>query len=191
MNLFHLNHMFIALVTQKILKLIIGELINLNTLFSIFYNKLDVNLRNAKPFWIFRNSLLKIGKPMQNSIYNIHDPVGVKYLTRLRLGLCHLNEQKFRYNFQQCLNPLCYCSLEVETSNQYFLYCHYYNDIRKTLLDTVKEITNICLSDFSDESLVNLLLHGNSIYSLEENKEVIKAFINFILSSQRFAGALM
>ena len=191
MNLFHLNHMFIALVTQKILKLIIGELINLNTLFSIFYNKLDVNLRNAKPFWIFRNSLLKIGKPMQNSIYNIHDPVGVKYLTRLRLGLCHLNEQKFRYNFQQCLNPLCYCSLEVETTNQYFLYCHYYNDIRKTLLDTVKEITNLCLSDFSDESLVNLLLHGNSIYSLEENKEVIKAFINFFLSSQRFAGALM
>ena len=35
------------------------------------------------------------------------------------------------------------------------------------------------------------LLHGNSIYSPEENKEVIKASINFILSSQRFAGALM
>ena len=191
MNLFRLNHIFIALVTQKTLKLIIGELINLNTLFSIFYNKLDVNLRNAKSFLIFRNSLLKIGRPMQNSIYNIHDPVGIKYLTRLRLGLSHLNEHKFRHNFQDYLNLLCSCSLEVETTNHCFLYCHYYNDIRKTLLDTVKEITNICLSDFSDESLVNLLLHGNSIYSLEENKEVIKAFINFILSSQSFAGALM
>ena len=117
--------------------------------------------------------------------------VGIKYLTRLRLGLSHLNEHKFRQNFQDCLNPLCSCSLEVETTNHYFLHCHYYNDIRKTLLDTVKEITNICLSDFSDETLVNLLLYGNSIYSLEENKEVIKASINFILSSQRFAGALM
>ena len=58
------------------------------------------------------------------------------------------------------------------------------------LLDTVKEITDVCLSDFSDETLVNLL-YGNSNYSLEENKEVIKASINFILSSQRFAGALM
>ena len=157
----------------------------------IEWNKLDINLHNAKSFLIFRNSLLKIGRPMQNSIYNIHDPVGIKYLTRLRLGLSHLNEHKFRHNFQDCLNPLCSCSLEVETTNHYFLHCHYYNDIRKTLLDTVKEITNICLSDFSDESLVNLLLHGNSIYSLEENKEVIKAFINFILSSQSFAGALM
>ena len=129
---------------------------------------------------------MKIGRPMQNSIYNIHDPVGIKYLTRLRLGLSHLNEHKFRHNFQDCLNPLRSCSL-----NLYFLHCLYYIDICKTLLDTAKEITNICLSDFSDETLVNLLLYGNSIYSLEENKEVIKASINFILSSQRFAGALM
>ena len=134
---------------------------------------------------------MKIGRPMQNSVYNIHDPVEIKYLTRLRLGLSHLNEHKFRHNFQDCLNPLCSCSLEVETTNHYFLHCHYYNDIRKTLLDTVKEITNICLSDFSDETLVNRLLYRNSIYSPKENKEVIKASINFILLSQRFAGALM
>ena len=55
----------------------------------------------------------------------------------------------------------------------------------------MKEITNKCLSDFSDETLVNLLLYGNSIYSLEKNKEVIKASINFILSSQWFPGTLM
>ena len=121
----------------------------------------------------------------------IYNELVIKYLTRLRLGLSHLNEHKFRHNFQDCLNPLCSCSLEVETTNHYFLHCHYYNDIRKTLLDTVKEITNICLSDFSDETLVNLLLYGNSIYSLEENKEVVKASINFILSSQRFADVLM
>ena len=47
------------------------------------------------------------------------------------------------------------------------------------------------LTDFCDETLVNLLLYGNSIYSPEENKEVIKASINFILSSQKFAGDLM
>ena len=32
---------------------------------------------------------------MQNSIY-INDPAVIKYLTRLRLGLTDLNEQKFR-----------------------------------------------------------------------------------------------
>ena len=123
---------------------------------TIEWNKLDINLRNAKSFLIFRNSLLKIGRPVQNSIYNIHDPVGIKYLTRLRLGLSHLNEHKFRHHVQDCLNPLRSCSLEVETTNHYFLLCLYYNDIRKTLLDTVKEITNKLFSDFSDETLILL-----------------------------------
>ena len=167
MNVFHLNHIFIALVTQKMLKLIIAELISFNNIFLpysiIEWNKLYINLRNANFFLIFRNSLLKIGRQMQNSIYNIHNPVGIKYLTRLRLSLSHLNEHKFRHIFQECLNPLCSCNLEVEATNHYFLHCHYYNDIRKTFLDTVKETTNICLSDFSDETLINLLLYGNSI----------------------------
>ena len=70
------------------------------------WNKLDVNLRNAKSFLIFRNSLMKIERPIQNPIYNIHDPMplamflplamGIKYLTRLRLGLSHLNDHKFK-----------------------------------------------------------------------------------------------
>ena len=34
------------------------------------WNKLDINLRNAKSFLIFRNSLLKIWRSIQNPIYN-------------------------------------------------------------------------------------------------------------------------
>ena len=79
---------------------------------------------------------------MQNPIYDIHDPVGIKFLTRLRLGLSHLNEHKFKHNFHDCLNPLCSCSLEVVSTTHFFMHCKYYNDIRKTLLDTVKEIVN-------------------------------------------------
>ena len=142
-------------------------------------------------FWYLETPYWKLEDQCQiQFIIYIHEPVGIKYLTRLKLGLSHLNEHKFRNNSQDCLNPLCSCSLEVKKTNHYFLLCHYYNDICKTLLDTVKEITNKCLSDFSHETSVNLL-YRNSIYRLEENKEVIKASINFILSSQRFAGVLM
>ena len=70
------------------------------------WNKLDINLRNAKSFLIFRNSLLKIGRPIKNPIYNIHDSMGIRYLTILRLGLSHLNDHKFRHNFQDFLNSL-------------------------------------------------------------------------------------
>ena len=125
------------------------------------WNKLDINLRNTKSFLIFRISLLKVGKPMQNPIYDMHDPVGIKFLTRLRLGLSHLNEHKFKHNFHDCLNPLCSCSLEVESTTHFFLHCKYYNDIRKTFLDTVKEIVNKDLTNYSDEYLVNLFLFGS------------------------------
>ena len=84
------------------------------------WNKLDITLRNTKSYLIFRNSLLKIGRPIQNSIFKILDPLGIKFLTRLKLGRSHLNEHRFRHNFQDCLNPICSCSLEVEPTVHFF-----------------------------------------------------------------------
>ena len=82
------------------------------------WNKLDITLRNAKLLLIFKNSLLKIGRYLK-SIFKIHDPLGIKFLTRMRLGLSHLNEHRFRHNFQDCLNPLCSCRLEVESTTHF------------------------------------------------------------------------
>ena len=65
--------------------------------------------------------------------------MGIKYLTRLRLSLSHLNDHIFRHNFQDCLNPLCLCNLEAQSTIHYFLHCQYDNDIRKILLNTAKK----------------------------------------------------
>ena len=45
------------------------------------WNKVGIDLRNTKSFSKFRNSLLKVARRMQNSIYDIHNPPGIKYLT--------------------------------------------------------------------------------------------------------------
>ena len=89
------------------------------------WNKLDANLKIAKSYMCFRNSLLKIGRPVQNSIFKVFNTLGIKFLTRLRLSLS-LNENNFKYNFQNCLNPLCSCSLEVESTIHFFLHCHFF-----------------------------------------------------------------
>ena len=154
------------------------------------WNKLDNTIRNSKSFLIFRNSLLKIGRSIQNSIFKIHDPLGIKLLTRLRLGLSHLNEHRFRHNFQDCLNPLCSRSLEVESTIHYFLHCHYFVQYRNTLLDSVKIILNDN-SNITDDSFVNILLYGNQTFNSEENNQIIKASINYILSTKRFSGPLI
>ena len=89
-------------------------------------NKIDRRIRHSTTSLSFKNALLEIGRPTPKRVYNIVDPNSLKLLTRLRLGLSHLNEHKFNHNFKECVNPLCPCSLQVESVSQFF---HYFTDI--------------------------------------------------------------
>ena len=77
---------------------------------------LDLNIRNSESISIFKIKLLPFIDPVQTNIYNIFGPKGLTFQTRLRLGLSYFNEHRFRHNFQECMNPLCPCSLEIEDS---------------------------------------------------------------------------
>ena len=128
----------------------------------------------------FRNSLLKIGRPDKNSIFKIFNPLGIKLLSRLRLGLSHLNEHRFRHNFMNCLNPLCSCMLEVESTTHFFLHYHFYDTFHQTLFNTVESIIQDT-SNLSGDILVNLLMYGRPNYSFDENKKILNASIRYIL----------
>ena len=110
---------------------------------NVEWNKLDANFKNAKSYMCFRNSLLKIGRPVQNSIFNVFNVLEIKFLTRLRLGLSHLNEHKFKHNFQNCLNSLCFCSLEVELTIHFFLHCHFLANSDKSFKKLLKRSLKI------------------------------------------------
>ena len=56
-----------------------------------------------------------------NSVYNCHDLKVMKLMTRLRLGLSHLREHKFKRSFQDFMNPLCNCGYKVESTVHFFL----------------------------------------------------------------------
>ena len=92
------------------------------------WNKLDKNIQQSKTIKSFRNFLLKIGRLTPKPVYNIHNPTGLKLLTMLRLGISHINEHRFNHNFRDCVNPLCPCSLEVQSSSHFFVHCHYHID---------------------------------------------------------------
>ena len=76
-------------------------------------NKIDLDIRKSQSYAIFQNVLLKIGRLNKCSIYRIHNPMGLKLLTRLRLGLSHLHEHRFNHNFQSCINPSSSCTLQL------------------------------------------------------------------------------
>ena len=82
----------------------------------------DPNLRSASSLNVFTKSLLKFIRPPPNSVFNCHNCKGIKYLTRLGLGLSDLRYHKFKHSFQDALNLFCSCGLDVETNMHFFLY---------------------------------------------------------------------
>ena len=77
---------------------------------NLEWNKLDMQVRRLQSFLSFKNSLIKIGPPTTKPTYNIHNPIGVKFLTRLRLGLSHLNRHKFTHHLQDCVQLTTLCA---------------------------------------------------------------------------------
>ena len=149
------------------------------------WNKLDSDIRNSKSISIFKKSLLGFIRPNSYSIFNINDPKGIKYLTRLRLNFSHLRQHKFRHNFQDTLNPLCSCSLETESVNHFLLRCHSFVHAGKTLLDNLVEIIGD-ISNISESKLVNILLYANENFNTEINATILKNTIIFLKESERF-----
>ena len=96
---------------------------------------------------------------MPNSIYNIHNPLGIKYLTRLRIGPSQLKKHKFRRNFQDSVDLMCLWSNDFETTIHFFLHFANFNTQRKSLFDKTTTIDGSILVENKD-GIINTLLFG-------------------------------
>ena len=76
-------------------------------------------------------------RPTKHFVFEFHNIKGVKLLTRLRLDFSHLNEHKFRHNFNYTINPMCSCGKEPETTLHYLLRGNHYSIHRLELLNDV------------------------------------------------------
>ena len=88
-------------------------------------------------------------------------------MTRIRLELSHLREHKFNQNFQNCINPLCSCAMDIESTSHFFLHCSLFDDKTITLLSTLNKI-DCKLIEANKSSLIETLLFGNSSLGLKK-----------------------
>ena len=123
------------------------------------WKKLDCNIRQSDSYVQFRNSVLKSIRPIGNSIFDICDNEGIKLLTRLRLGLSHLNKHKFNHGFLDTVNPMCSCSTEDESVSHYLLRCPNFIQQRVHLMNEIRRLNpNLLLED--DNVFSSILLYG-------------------------------
>ena len=98
------------------------------------WNKLDNIIRKAESLGKFKSLLLSFIRVKSRSVFSIHDPIGIKLLTRLRLGFSHLNEHKFRHNFRDTVSAMCDCGSEIESTQHFLLRYPITNDEGKNSL---------------------------------------------------------
>ena len=151
--------------------------------------KLDPAIRNSESIAIFKNKLLSFIRPVPSNVYNIFDPIGLKFLTRLRIGFSHLNEHRFRHNFQDCINPLCTCSLEIENTSHYLLHCQHFSQHRVVLMNSVETMFEN-FSSLSDDFKKEILLYGDPHLDVNTNKSILNATLLFIKNTERFSGSI-
>ena len=112
------------------------------------------------------------------------------YLTRLRVGLSHLREHKFRHNFRNSLNPICNCSNSTESTNHYLLYCSNFKNERQTLLQNVRNV-NPSLLSMNEDALTHLSLYGDNTLTDNTNTFLLNSVIEYITSTKRFNNPLI
>ena len=150
---------------------------------------LDASIRISESIAIFKSRLLSLIRPFQSNVYNIFDPIGLKLLTRLRLGFSHLNEHKFRHDFQECLNPLCLCNFEIEDTTHYLLHCQYFSEHRINLINSVNSVFDN-FESFSDNNERDILLYGDRRFDTNKIKIILESTITYIKNTDRFSGSL-
>ena len=104
------------------------------------WNKLDLEIRNSASLEIFKKHLLNFIRPNSNNVFNINNPLGLKLLTRLRIGFSHLKEYRLKHNFQDSVDLLCSCGNDIESTVHFFLHCPNFATLRQTLLNKLKSI---------------------------------------------------
>ena len=156
----------------------------------IEWNKLDPSLRRYDSYNVFKSNILKFIQPSSNSFFDCHNPIGIKYITGIRLGLSHLREHKFKHSFQDALNLICNHCNDVESAIHFFLHCPLYSNERRTLLHSLVNIDHALLGN-TNFSLTQYLVFGNTTFNAIINTKIINLTIDFVLSTKRFDEPLL
>ena len=149
------------------------------------WNNISNDIRNSVSLCKFKSNLFSLIRPPRKSTFNIHDPIGIKNIFRLRLGLSKLKSHKKRHNFLDTPRDTCDCNLAPEDTVHYFLNCPTFTFCRHSLVNTVLHI----ISKYNLAHLIDnvyIYLYGHSNISASDNRHILLATIKYINETGRF-----
>ena len=147
----------------------------------------DPEVRESPSVSILKKKLFSQIRPPANSVYGIHNPKGIAYLTQLRVGLSKLNFHKFKHDFKDTVNPMCSINDDIEDTEHFLLLCNSFTEHRHNLLAGVNDVLEAYgYSEAPENNILQLLLYGNKNLPLEANRLILNETMNYIFETERF-----
>ena len=115
-------------------------------------------------------------------MHTCHNPIGIKYLTRLRLGFSHLCYYKFKHGFLDVVDQLCSSSSTTEKIFYYFLHSFHFSTAWNTFLNEITTFDRSII-DQDEIKIIQLFLYDSPTYSANDNKIILDASIKYILET--------
>ena len=132
---------------------------------------------------------MKLFSLQEISLFSIHDPTGVKLLTRLWLKFSHFNEHKFRHDFKDTVVAMCDCGTETETTGHFFR-CLFFVTERQKVLNNIYD-KHVSSQNLNEKSMIDVLLHGCDKLNKRDNKEILFHTIGYTKSNKHFERPLI
>ena len=148
------------------------------------WNNIISHFQNLPSFDGLKDHILSLIRPEHKSTFQIHDPLHLRHIFQLRVGLSHLRSHKKRHNFADTLTDKCLCKQGIEDTRHFLLLCPFYVTHRENLLNCVTGILNKNGKHLNNDH--SILLYGHVDFNLTDNRSILMATIEFIKNTNRF-----
>ena len=119
-------------------------------------------------------------------MFNVHDPVYLRNIFQLRLGLSGLNAHKRHHNFVDTPNAECLCKGEEETTHHFLFDCTLFAEFRPRLINSVSEVLQkhglLHLAYKTD-----IYLYGHYSIDVLDNRNILLSTIKYLKDTKRFS----
>ena len=150
------------------------------------WNGIGNIFQTCESLGIFKRNILNLIRPTPKSIFGIHDPLGLKCLFQLRVGLSPLKKHKKCHKFLDTPSDWCDCHCAPESTYHFLLKCSLFLLQRQKLTLSISNLlVNTQSLHLMDDA--NTYLYGHHSLSTSVNKNVLlSTTITYIKETGRF-----
>ena len=150
------------------------------------WNNIGTEFSSANSIGLFKKDITYLIGPKPRQTFGIHDPVGLRYLFQLRVGLSPLKSHKSRHNFADTTNDWCDCHCAPEDVAHFLFFCDRFSLPRSELRTSVSSILESNSLDNSSED-IEIYLYGHPSLESLDNKNILLSTIRYIKDTNRFS----